>query len=347
MRLARFVLLLALAFAATQAAARDLVIGQVVEYGGELGEAARDYVAGAKIYFDSINSKGGLNGMHIRHEVLDAKSGDVRERTHELVDERKADVLFGYLGDPALAAAAQEPTLQGRIAIVAPLAGGSPPASIAGNVFYVRPTYDAEMRQIENHFRSLQVTRFAVLRDDQLEDLAAVARQNAQALIVLAGTVRTAEFVKRYRPRDPGVMIVALSTVNHRTLFEVLGPKLAHGVMVTQVVPNPGLAESTLQKEHLDAIRKFRDEPPSHLTLEGFMAAKVLVEAVRRAGASPTRIDPRVDAAHGTRRPRRIHCGSLAQRPRPRRLRGHRDDPARWRLAAIGRLSWCVARLHA
>ncbi|HEY2629205.1 MAG TPA: ABC transporter substrate-binding protein [Usitatibacter sp.] len=289
MKLSHRIASLLLALFSIHAAARDIVVGQVVEYGGELGEAARDYVAGAKIYFDSLNSRGGLNGMRIRLEVLDAKANDVRERTHELVDERKVDVLFGYLGDPALAAAAQEPVLQGRIAVVAPLAGGVPPASLAGNVFYVRPTYEAEMRQIETHFRALQLTRFAVLRDDELNDLEAISKRNAQALIVLASTVRTAEFVKRYRPRDPGAMIVALSTVNHRTMFELLGPKLAHGVMVTQVVPNPGLAESTLQKEHLDAIHKFRDEPPSHLTLEGFMAAKVLVEGLRRSGASPTR----------------------------------------------------------
>jgi branched-chain amino acid transport system substrate-binding protein len=280
---------LMLALLVPHAMARDIVVGQVVEYGGELGEAARDYVAGAKIYFDSINSRGGLNGMRIRHEVLDAKANDVRERTHELLDDRKVDAIFGYLGDPAVAAAAQEPVLQGRIAIVAPLAGGAPPASIAGNVFYVRPTYQAEMRQIEDYFRALQLTRFAVLRDDELADLNAISKRNAQALIVLASTVRTAEFVKRYRPRDPGAMIVALSTVNSRTMFELLGPKLAHGVMVTQVVPNPGLADSALQKEHLDAIRKFRDEPPSHLTLEGFMAAKVLVEGIKRAGVSPTR----------------------------------------------------------
>ena len=285
----RALLPLLVACAVLQAQARDIVIGQVVEYNGELGEAARDYVAGAKIYFDTVNSHGGLNGMHIRHEVLDAKANDVRERTRELLEDRKVDVLFGYLGDPAIAAASQEPALQGRIAMVAPLAGGAPPASIAGNVFFVRPTYDAEMKQIETHFRALQVTRFAVLRDDQLDDLVAVGKQNAQALIVLAGTVRTAEFVKRYRPRDPGVMIVALSTVNHRTMFELLGPRLVHGVMVTQVVPNPGLPESTIQKEHLDAIRKFRDEPPSHLTLEGFMAAKVLVEGLKRAGNAPSR----------------------------------------------------------
>jgi len=271
----RALLPLLVACAVLQAQARDIVIGQVVEYNGELGEAARDYVAGAKIYFDTVNSHGGLNGMHIRHEVLDAKANDVRERTRELVEDRKVDVLFGYLGDPAIAAASQEPALQGRIAMVAPLAGGAPPASIAGNVFFVRPTYDAEMKQIETHFRALQVTRFAVLRDDQLDDLVAVGKQNAQALIVLAGTVRTAEFVKRYRPRDPGVMIVALSTVNHRTMFELLGPRLVHGVMVTQVVPNPGLPESTIQKEHL--------------TLEGFMAAKVLVEGLKRAGNAPSR----------------------------------------------------------
>ncbi len=128
-----------------------------------------------------------------------------------------------------------------------------------------------------------------MLRDDELSDLAGISKRNAQALIVLASTVRVAEFIKRYRPRDPGAMIVALSTVNSRTMFELLGPKLAYGVMVTQVVPNPGLPDSQLQKEHLDAIRKFRDEPPSHLTLEGFMAAKVLVEGIKRAGASPTR----------------------------------------------------------
>jgi ABC-type branched-subunit amino acid transport system substrate-binding protein len=85
------------------------------------------------------------------------------------------------------------------------------------------------------------------------------------------------------------VQIVALSTANPRTMFELLGPTLAHGVMITQVVPNPLLAESPLLKEHLDAIRTFRDEPPSHLTLEGFIAAKALVEGIRRAGPNPGR----------------------------------------------------------
>ena len=271
------------------AAARDIVVGQVVDYAGELGEAARDYTAGARIYLDSVNAAGGVNGNRIRLDTLDTKGASVRTRTRELLDEHGAEVLFGYVGDEALSAAALEPELQGRVALVAPLAGGDAPGGTAGNVFFTRPSYEVEMKQIEAHFGALQVTRFALLREADLHDLDAVKRRNAQALIVLAGSVPTAEFVKRYRSRDPGAMIVALSTVNHRILFELLGPKLAHGVMVTQVVPNPNIADSVLQKEHLDAIHKFRDEPPSHLTLEGFIAAKVLVEGLRRAGPNPSR----------------------------------------------------------
>jgi branched-chain amino acid transport system substrate-binding protein len=306
------------------AAARDLVVGQVVDYAGKFGEASRDYVAGAKVCFDLVNARGGVNGMRIRHAVLDAASTQaaVRERTREILDERRADVLFGFVGDEALRIAAAEPELrEGRIAMVGPLAGSPPPASAAASIFFTRAGHEAEVRQIVAHFRALQITRFAIvttlgeaesavaeevrrtLVNQSLvsvgshklseglsaADVGTVLSMKAQAVIVVADTVPVAEFVKRYRPRDPGAMIVALSTVNHRAMFELLGPKLAHGVMITQVVPNPAAPETALQKEHLDAMRVFRDEPPSHLTLEGFIAARVLVEGLRRAGPAPTR----------------------------------------------------------
>jgi ABC-type branched-subunit amino acid transport system substrate-binding protein len=270
---------------ATGAQARELVVGQLVDYGGKYGEVSRDYVAGAKVHFDSLNARGGVNGMRIRHVVLDAARG---ARLTELIDDKAVDVLFGFVGDEALAAAAAEPAIRdGAVALVAPLAGIEAPA--ARGVFFIRPGYASEIRQVESHFRALQLTRFAVLEERQLGDVNAVLALNAQALIVNADTVPLGEFIKKFRPRDPGAMIVGLSTVNHRAMFELLGPKLAHGVMITQVVPNPSVAESPILKEHLDAIRTFRDEPPSHLTLEGFIAARTLVEAVRRAGADPSR----------------------------------------------------------
>lgn len=37
-------------------------------------------------------------------------------------------------------------------------------------------------------------------------------------------------------------------------------------------------------------MRKYRDEAPTHLTLEGFLAVKLLVEALTQSGASPQRL---------------------------------------------------------
>lgn len=309
------------------ASAHDIVVGQVVDYSGKYGEASRDYVAGARTYFDSLNAHGGLNGNRVVHVVLDGgrDAASVQARTRELLDEKKADVLFGYAGEDAVDAAVREPAMRAtHAALVAPLAGRpSGAAAAAADVFYARPGYEAEVRQAIEHFRALQVTRFAVVRsrspadawvaeaitrtlaenrlpaagvqvlsndsggtDRDVDEMLAL---RAQAVIIAADTVAAAEFVKRLRPRDPGAMIIGLSLVNHRVMFEMLGPQLAHGVMIMQVVPNPGMADSSVAKEHLVAMRTFRDEPPSHLTLEGFLAAKALIEGIKRAGASPTR----------------------------------------------------------
>ena len=43
--------------------------------------------------------------------------------------------------------------------------------------------------------------------------------------------------------------------------------------------------------EHLRLMKKYRDEPPSHLTLEGFLAAKTLVIALRKARKGASRAE--------------------------------------------------------
>ena len=80
-RAAVFAMLLTLF--APQAFAREIVVGQLVDYAGKYGEASRDYVAGAKTYFDWINAKGGVNGHRVRHVVLDTAftPEGLRERT--------------------------------------------------------------------------------------------------------------------------------------------------------------------------------------------------------------------------------------------------------------------------
>ena len=80
--------------------------------------------------------------------------------------------------------------------------------------------------------------------------------------------------------------------------------------MLTQVVPSPQREGVAVVREHIRAMKKFRNEPPSHLTLEGFIAAKALVEslraglngkAVRRedVAAALLRSQPRLNAGLG------------------------------------------------
>lgn len=65
-----FILLLALSslfssasgFAST---ANDIRIGSVVDQSGLQGDVSRDYLAGARTYFDQINSMGGINGRKL------------------------------------------------------------------------------------------------------------------------------------------------------------------------------------------------------------------------------------------------------------------------------------------
>jgi ABC-type branched-subunit amino acid transport system substrate-binding protein len=293
------------------------VIGQVADQSGLNLEASRDYIAGAKIYFDYVNSQGGVNGHHLLLRTKD--DGGVPERTlsltRELLDTDHAQVLFGYVGDATVSALATSPILkEAGAALVGALAGEDIDDS-DGSLFFVRASYRNEVDRVVTYFAKLGIKRFAMVRlstpfamgaqrafrtsltdnsmqlvvDDVMaadgKDAVRVAKKvfygHPQVVVVIGDTIAVGNFVRAYRPLDQGGFVVALSTVNHEALVQLTGPSLAYGTLITQVVPNPLLANSPVLREHSSLMRRFRDEPPSHLTLEGFLAAKTLVQALR------------------------------------------------------------------
>lgn len=201
--------------------------------------------------------------------------------------------------------------------LFAPLSGAEIGTS-SDSIVFVRPTYKDEVRHAIRHFGQLSVLRFTVVYLDNnfgqgisteirtqlnadgkkpvaelaiplsLAGLGNVARkalaQKPQVIVIVADTIASAEFVKQVRGLDNSAQIVALSTVNHRTLMELAKADLATGTMITQVVPNPLARVTKLQNDHLTLMAKYRDEPRSHLTLEGFLAAKAFVKLLERTG---------------------------------------------------------------
>ncbi|MEO8386003.1 MAG: ABC transporter substrate-binding protein [Betaproteobacteria bacterium] len=297
----------------------------VLDQNGVNADAGRDYIAGALTWFDHINANGGVNGRRIQVIVKDDE-GDAAyavKLTHELLDQDKVEALFGYVGDDSLSAVASDARFRAsKTVLFAPLSGAEIGA-VNDSIIFVRPTYKEEVRHAIRHFGQLSISRFTVvymdnnfgksidnevrtqLNADGKKPIAEIAiplslagmpvvahkvlNQKPQVIIIAADTIATAEFVKQVRGIDANAQIVTLSMVNHRTLMELAKKDFATGTMITQVVPNPLSRATKLQNEHLTLMAKYRDEPPSHLTLEGFLAAKAFVKLLERAGREPNR----------------------------------------------------------
>jgi len=100
----------------------------------------------------------------------------------------------------------------------------------------------------------------------------------------------TAEFIRRMRAAGANPHFVALSPVGTDQLIEMLGRDNSRGIEVSQVIPNPWSDRLPLTREYRKLLAS-QDAAGglSYYGLEGYMNAKLVVAALRRAGANPTR----------------------------------------------------------
>jgi len=106
--------------------------------------------------------------------------------------------------------------------------------------------------------------------------------------VVMVGTYRAcAKFIEKMRDFNSRMILTNVSFVGSTALAEelkLLGPKYADGVIVTQVVP-PVESHSTAVLQYKAALENyFPGESPDYVSLEGYLAATVMVQALRRAG---------------------------------------------------------------
>lgn len=298
------------------AESQALRVMQAADLTGLGADFGRDYTTGAKVYFDYVNGNGGINGRRIVYRYKDS-GGSPQRSVAEARDFLRdgADVLFGFTGDDTVAALARDSGIRAAgVPLFAPVAGASPAGPKEG-VYFLRSDLGQEIRALVSHLTTVGVKSFGVAATDDdygrnavrlLEgelkahqarllgrahmslqgdgpDRAAqeLLRSRPQAVLVLADTLAVAQFVKRYRAADPGAFLCAPSQVNVRTLISIVGPQTARGLIVTQVVPDPH-AILPVTREHMKLMGIYTDEPVSQATLEGFLAAKALVQSLRR-----------------------------------------------------------------
>ena len=112
-----------------------------------------------------------------------------------------------------------------------------------------------------------------------------------QAVIMIANTAASSEFLKQSREYGNFAQYVALSVTDAAQVVKRIGADKAAGLVLTQVVPDPDSPTFPLIKEIQNNFAKFKpqDVTVNHTLVEGYLGAKVLVEALRRAGPNPSR----------------------------------------------------------
>jgi branched-chain amino acid transport system substrate-binding protein len=156
---------------------------------------------------------------------------------------------------------------------------------------------DAGFAGVAKAFRGLGVDDSAILRlgykrntvevDEAISELK--AQKPAIRAVVMVATYRAAaKFIEKTRDQFPGLLYTNVSFVGSTQLADelmMLGPRFANGVIVTQVVPAVG-GYSSAVLEYKTALNKyFPGEAPDYVSLEGYVAASVLIDAMKKTGA--------------------------------------------------------------
>jgi ABC-type branched-subunit amino acid transport system substrate-binding protein len=300
----------------------ELLIGQTVGVTGAIAATVKESMLGAKLYIDAINAKGGVNGEKIQIITLDDKFDP--KLTHDnakiLIEERKVLALFMTRGTPHTQGLF--PLLkQYNLPLISPSTGAMVfHQPLQPQVFNVRATYQREAEKAINHLASVGVTRIALVHvddsfgTDALEgsqkamthnkltpvvvakferskpDFSAIAAQvlkaDAQAVMMLGSGTAVVDGIKAIRAAGSGAQFITLSNNASEGFIKLLGEQ-GRGVIVTQVLPqsfNFALVKDATQLAKAKGLTVV-----SPAMLEGFASAKVLVEALRRSGANPTR----------------------------------------------------------
>lgn len=302
----------------------QILIGQTVGITGMVAANASEMIGGAQLVIDAVNAGGGVHGEQIEVVRMD-DAFDVRragENTRVLIEDKKVLALFMTRGTPHSQAAIPWLDKHG-VPLIGPASGAmilSRPTQ--RHVFNVRSSYQREAEKGVQHLLTIGLTRIVVVtvndsfgvdalegatigfakggakpaavitadrdKPDYAAIVSAVKAADAQAVLWFAAGMAVVDGIKALRSAGSSAQVVTLSNNASSGFIKNLGTSSA-GVIVTQVFPNERSIGHPLVREALALARTKGQTEISPTALEGFASAKVLVEALRRAGPKPTR----------------------------------------------------------
>ncbi len=302
----------------------SILFGQSVVLSGPMAENGVHYTNGIKLYLNQINAKGGVHGRKLHLVTLDDAYNPKRaaENTEKLINEDKVFALFGYAGTGATLATLPL-VAKAQIPFIAPYTGADGLRKPNHWLFLLRASYGDEMFKMVEQLVTVGVKDIAIAYQDDnfgkaglksAEDALAkfklkavalgpinatsfdgktpaetIAKAKPGAIIMATAGKASIVFIKEYIKTGERPQFFGLSVVSATQLREELGAD-ATGMGIAQVVPSPWSSKYVVVRQYRDALAKAKQQQQAHHAgLEGYIAAKVLVEGLKRAGKDLTR----------------------------------------------------------
>ena len=312
-----------LAAAQNGVTANSITVGQSAAFSGPAAELGNEMKKGILAYFEQVNSSGGVNGRKLVLKSLDDGYEATRAaaNTKTLVGE-DVFALLGYVGTPT--SEASKPIFtEARVPFIGAFTGAELLRSPFNRyIFNVRASYYQETDAIVNLLARLDMKRIAVFYQNDsygkaglagveramekrgiaiaalgtvernTVDVAAavktIAAKDPQAVIMISAYKSVGAFVKEMKKVNSNPQFMNVSFVGSKALAKELGAE-GVGVGIAQVVPFPWNIGTPVVRDYQKHLAPAGADEFNFGSLEGYIAARIFVEGLRRAGNQPTR----------------------------------------------------------
>lgn len=311
-------LLLAFLLSSLPAFAQPVVVGAVMPQSGILADLAADLKKALLLWQDEVNAGGGLNGRQVELHLLDdrSESADAGKLYEQLIREDKAELLIGPFGSAATLGAVgiaernrrvlinatgssrvvQKPGFRYVFQTVTPLAAyGTGALDLARAqglkriVVFARD--DPSSREMAGRareeavklgFTAAEVEAYSAAADDFTPQVQKARSAGAEVWLAFGLPHDAAGMVKTFRKLRYAPQLFVAQGVAEADFIKRLGQDSEYAV---GVVAYDRRARTRGNAEFAQAYAKKWSAEPGTLAAEGYAAAKVLEEAVRRAAS--------------------------------------------------------------
>ena len=301
------------------AARAPVTVAQIHDASAAQQDVSKDFLIGSRAAWQDINAKGGLRGRPVHHLSIevDGTPASLRAALASIRENPACVCISGTSGDPVATELSQLLRQESvAIAHVAPWLQNSS-AEVDERTF---PIFATRQEQIGHALKSLTVmgvqdvgavyasSREHALYHSDLERIASefklklqsyraegeltrlgqqLTRATPAILLFVGGTPELVQFTQGLEKQSRQRYVVALADVNLQTMMQ-MGASKNTPVIATQAVPMV-TASLPIVRSYRDTLARLFDEPPTPLSLAGFIAARYTFEVLAELDGSITR----------------------------------------------------------